>query len=64
MKVWPLCLIVGLVALAGCVETQYIKSVTVKKDASGKLVERIETETVRQPGRGYAVEFEHLKGVQ
>ncbi len=64
MKLWPLCLVAGVIALSGCVETQYIKSVTVKKDASGKIVERIETETVSQPGRGYSVEFEHLKGVQ
>lgn len=51
-------------AFSGCVATQYEKSVTVRKDADGKILERVETERVVQPGQqGWPVKFEYLKGV-
>ena len=64
MKFWPIVVLLGVTALGGCVQSQFIKSVTVKKDAAGNIIERVETETVSQPGSGWAVKFEHLKGVQ
>ena len=51
--------------LAGCVATQYQKSVSVTRDATGAIVSRTETETVIQPHQqGWPVKFEYLKGVQ
>lgn len=52
-------------SLSGCtVPTTYSKSISVKKDASGNILERVETETVVQPGQGYPVQFELFQGVQ
>ena len=53
-------------SFSGCtVPTTYSKSITVKKDASGKVLETEETETVVQPGgQGYPIRFEHLQGIQ
>lgn len=49
----------------GCVSTQYEKSISVTKDASGKITSVTETERVIQPNQsGWPVKFEHLKGVQ
>lgn len=54
------------VSLSGCtVPTTYSKSIAVKKDAAGNVLETVETETVLQHGgQGYPVKFEHLKGVR
>jgi len=54
------------VSLSGCtVPRTYSKSVTVRKDANGNVLEIAETETVVQPGsQGYPVQFEHLKDVK
>lgn len=53
-------------SLSGCtVPTTYSKSISVKKDATGKVLEIVETETVVQPGgHGYPVQFEHFKGIK
>ncbi len=51
-------------AVSGCVQLQYSKSVNVRKDASGKILEIVETETVVQPGQGWPIEFEYIKGIQ
>ncbi len=61
-----LILIISLViSISGCaVETVYTKSITVTKDATGQIVERIEPETVSQPGTGWPVKFEYLEGVK
>lgn len=59
MLLIPLCFLAS-----GCVQTVYSKSVTIKKDAKGHILERIETETVSQPGTGWPIKFEHLEGVQ
>jgi hypothetical protein len=60
-----LVLLAFAVSLSGCtVPTTYTKSIAVKKDANGKVIETVETEAVIQPGgQGYPVRFEHLKGV-
>jgi hypothetical protein len=50
---------------SGCVATTYSKSVTVTKDADGKILNTVETEAIVQPGgQGWPVKFDHLKGVQ
>ncbi len=61
-----LVLIAFAVSLAGCtVPTTYSKSIAVKKDAAGNVLETVETETVVQHGgQGYPVRFEHLKGIR
>ncbi len=49
----------------GCVSTTYTKSVTVTKDASGKIVQTVEHESLNQPNQnGWPVKFEYLKGVK
>lgn len=54
-----------VVCLSGCVvPSNYSKSIVVKKDASGKVLEIVETETVLQHGQGYPIKFEYLKDVQ
>jgi outer membrane lipoprotein SlyB len=50
--------------LSGCVQTAYSKSVSVTKDADGHIVQTVETETVTQPGQGYEMRLEKIKGVQ
>ncbi|HBF33378.1 TPA: hypothetical protein DDW35_02320 [Candidatus Sumerlaeota bacterium] len=42
---WMLC------ALSGCTRTCYHKEISVKKDASGKIIETTETESITQPWR-------------
>jgi hypothetical protein len=50
-----------LILGAGCA-THFTKTVSVKKDANGKIIETIETESVTQPGRpGRPIQFEHIK---
>ncbi len=67
MRRFATCLVCVIgITLAGCtVPTTYSKSVSVKKDAAGNVLEVVETETVVQPGgQGYPVQFERLKGIQ
>lgn len=61
-----LVLLVVSASFSGCtVPTTYSKSITVKKDASGKVLETLETATVVQSGgQGYLLRFENLKDVQ
>jgi PBP1b-binding outer membrane lipoprotein LpoB len=65
MKIKSIMLFIAPLLLAGCVNTQYQKSVSVTKDANGNIVSRTETESVMQPNQqGWPVKFEYLKGVQ
>ena len=59
-------MLVVAVSLFGCtVPTTYSKSITVKKDATGNVLEIVETEAIVQHGgQGNPVQFEHLKGIQ
>lgn len=57
----PLLPLLPLIALTGCVQTQFHKSVTVQKDANGKVTSSSETESVTQPGSAWPVHFEYLK---
>lgn len=50
---------------SGCVSTTYTQSVSVKKDAEGKVIDITETEAVVQPNQqGWPVKFKYLKGVR
>jgi hypothetical protein len=53
-----------VVLVSGCVQSQFIKSIAVEKDASGKVLRVTETETAIQPGQGWPIEFENLKNIQ
>ncbi|WP_213880695.1 hypothetical protein [Pseudomonas sp. dw_358] len=56
--------LLAVACLSGCVQTAYSKSVAVTKDANGHIVQTVETETVTQPGQGYPIRLEQIKGVQ
>ncbi|KQQ62270.1 hypothetical protein ASF66_11350 [Pseudomonas sp. Leaf129] len=64
MKTHIAFLLLAVIGLSGCVQTAYSKSVTVTKDADGRVVQTVETETVTQPGQGYEMRLEKIKGVQ
>jgi hypothetical protein len=52
-------------SVTGCVvQSTYSKSVAVTKDATGRVVQTVETETVVQPGQGYPIRLEKIAGVQ
>jgi len=62
-KLLPLLFIAPI--FAGCVATQYQKSISVTKDADGKIISTTETETVLQPpnsgGSSLPIKFKYLK---
>ena len=51
-------------SLSGCVSTLVTKEIQVKKDASGKVIETIETERIIQRGGTRGVQFDYLKSKQ
>ncbi|WP_369991360.1 hypothetical protein [Pseudomonas xanthosomatis] len=52
-------------AMSGCVvQSSYSKTIAVTKDAEGKVVQTVETETVVQPGQGYPMRLQLIKGIQ
>lgn len=52
-------------SLTGCVvQSTYSKTVAVTKDAEGRIVSTVESETVVQPASGYPIRLEKIKGVQ
>ncbi|RMO77444.1 hypothetical protein ALQ36_01345 [Pseudomonas syringae pv. primulae] len=55
--------LLAVISISGCVQTAY-KSIAVTKDASGRVVQTVETETVTQPGQGYEMRLEKIQGVQ
>ena len=57
-------LLLPITALSGCVQTAYSKSISVTKDAEGRIVQTVETETITQPGQGYQMKLEKIKGIQ
>ncbi|WP_430458821.1 hypothetical protein [Pseudomonas sichuanensis] len=60
-----LVVIAAAAATSGCVvQSTYSKSVTVTKDAEGKVVQTVETETVVQPAQGYPMRLQFIKGIQ
>ncbi|WP_249677795.1 hypothetical protein [Pseudomonas abieticivorans] len=64
MKLNIALLLLAVIGLSGCVQTAYSKSIAVTKDAHGNVVQTVETETVTQPGQGYEMRLEKIKGVQ
>ncbi len=64
MKLTAAFVLLTVTALSGCVQTAYSKSISVTKDAEGRIVQTVETETVTQPGQGYSMKLEKIKGVQ
>jgi outer membrane lipoprotein SlyB len=60
-----LALIAASATLSGCVvQSSYSKTISVTKDAQGKVVQTVETETVVQPGQGYPMRLQLIKGIQ
>ena len=57
-------LLLTIACLSGCVQTAYSKSIAVTKDGDGRIVQTVETETVTQPGQGYQMKLEKIKGIQ
>ncbi|OBS32815.1 hypothetical protein [Pseudomonas syringae] len=57
-------LLLAVISISGCVQTAYSKSIAVTKDASGRVVQTVEIETVTQPGQGYEMRLEKIQGVQ
>ncbi|WP_434625501.1 hypothetical protein J3P84_20325 [Pseudomonas sp. Z1-29] len=64
MKLNAALLLLAITALSGCVQTAYSKSISVTKDAEGRTVQTVETETITQPGQGYQMKLEKIKGIQ
>jgi hypothetical protein len=57
--------IFAVIANTGCVATSYTKSISVTKDADGKILQTVETEGVVQPNQqGWPLKFSYLKGVK
>jgi hypothetical protein len=55
---------IGIIC-TGCVATSYQKSISVTKDANGKIIQTVETESVVKPNQqGWPVQFQYLKGIQ
>ncbi|MFG0631470.1 hypothetical protein [Pseudomonas sp. xss_2] len=60
-----LSLIATSAVMSGCVvQSTYSKTIAVTKDAEGKVVQTVETETVVQPAQGYPMRLQLIKGIQ
>ncbi|KJZ44732.1 hypothetical protein PS943_01973 [Pseudomonas fluorescens] len=54
-----------MLTMNGCVvQSTYSKTVAVTKDADGRVIQTVESETVVQPANGYPLRLEKIKGVQ
>jgi PBP1b-binding outer membrane lipoprotein LpoB len=54
-----------MLTMNGCVvQSTYSKTVAVTKDAEGRVIQTVESETVVQPANGYPLRLEKIKGVQ
>lgn len=64
MKIALLGLILGTACFvfSGCTSVTYTKSISVKKDASGKVVETVDFESITEPhSESGKTQFEYLK---
>lgn len=52
--------ILSSIFMTGCIGTQFQKSVSVTKDADGRIIQTVETETVIQGGSSYPMKLKHL----
>lgn len=60
-----LALITASATLTGCVvQSTYSRTIAVTKDAEGKVLQTVETETVVQPAQGYPMRLQLIKGIQ
>jgi hypothetical protein len=66
VKIIQCSFILGAVfVLSGCVvQSTYSKTIAVTKDAEGRVIQTVESETVVQPASGYPLRLEKIKGVQ
>jgi hypothetical protein len=66
MKYLTICGALFTVMLStGCVTTSYSKSISVTKDADGKILQTVETEGVVQPDqKGWPLKLNYLKGIK
>jgi len=56
---------VAVTFMTGCVvQSSYSKTVAVTKDAQGRVVQTVESETVVQGAQGYPMRLELVKGIQ
>jgi hypothetical protein len=54
-----------MLTMNGCVvQSTYSKTIAVTKDAEGRVIQTVESETVVQPANGYPLRLEKIKGVQ
>ena len=64
-SVFLLCLLAIALICGGCVSTTYYKTVEVRKDPSGNIIETKITESIMQPNQsGHPVTFEYLQGIK
>lgn len=60
-----LTIIALMLTMTGCVvQSTYSKTIAVTKDAEGRVIQTVESETVVQPANGYPLRLEKIKGVQ
>lgn len=59
-----LILLIASITLSGCAATTCTKTVSVTKDKDGNIISTTETESVSQPGEGWPIKLNMLKGVQ
>lgn len=60
-----LTIITLMLTMTGCVvQSTYSKTIAVTKDAEGRVIQTVESETVVQPANGYPLRLEKIKGVQ
>lgn len=60
-----LSLVGAALLMNGCVvQSTYSKTIAVTKDANGKIIQTVESETVIQPANGYPMRLEKIRGKQ
>ncbi|MFK7606971.1 MULTISPECIES: hypothetical protein [unclassified Pseudomonas] len=60
-----LSLVGAALLMNGCVvQSTYSKTIAVTKDANGKIIQTVESETVIQPANGYPMRLEKIRGIQ
>ena len=60
-----LSLVGAALLMNGCVvQSTYSKTIAVTKDANGKIIQTVESETVILPANGYPMRLEKIRGIQ
>ena len=64
-RIQLLALLGAALLMSGCVvQSTYSKTIAVTKDANGKIIQTVESETVIQPANGYPMRLEKSRGIQ